>query len=302
MYLSNIKYLLIYFTLVITIFGNDIEKPEESCFTAYPNVLIRKTPSQTGEVVRKIENVSRVAIKSKSSNLERIQIRGQIVSSNWLKVDDGWIFGGLVKCIPKITFAFPILYHNDQLPFKPTNIKDWASITAYDGMYHRNLMSILLKREHDSIVDQSKETRTGYKIHANKSILLIKGIKVTEGSFPIIDRKIPYELEFGKSYTFKNGKDKYVLKSIGKYNNQILYNYKLILRKNDQEIVLDDRKSRFEKPILTFIGDIDGDGELDFLIDLRDHYNVSDGHLFISSEKINDFFVVPVASHWTTGC
>ncbi|EMO26640.1 hypothetical protein LEP1GSC170_5791 [Leptospira interrogans serovar Bataviae str. HAI135] len=54
--------------------------------------------------------------------------------------------------------------------------------------------------------------------------------------------------------------------------------------------------------ILVFAGDIDGDGELDFIFDLKDHYNVSNEHLYISSGKTNDFFVVPVASNWNTGC
>ncbi|EMJ94418.1 hypothetical protein LEP1GSC193_1133 [Leptospira alstonii serovar Pingchang str. 80-412] len=63
-------------------------------------------------------------------------------------------------------------------------------------------------------------------------------------------------------------------------------------------MVIDSREKRYEMTSLIFVGD----GELDFVFDLKDHYNVSNQHLYISSEKENDFFVVPVSANCTTGC
>lgn len=133
--------------------------------------------------------------------------------------------------------------------------------------------------------------------------MLIKGITFKKGNFTAIAKKVPLELEFGKSYHFTFEKDNYKITSKGKpAQSSGINSYQLILHKNNEEMLIDSRVYRIEKPILVFAGDIDGDGELDFIFDLKDHYNVSNEHLYISSEKINDFFIVPVAANWNTGC
>lgn len=53
---------------------------------------------------------------------------------------------------------------------------------------------------------------------------------------------------------------------------------------------------------LLWAGDLDGDGRLDLLIDLTDHYNVSAPTLLLSGSAHEDQMVRPVAAFRTTGC
>jgi len=53
---------------------------------------------------------------------------------------------------------------------------------------------------------------------------------------------------------------------------------------------------------LIWAGDLDGDGKLDFYVDLSDHYNVAHKRLFLSSQAEPGKLVKQVAEFVTTGC
>ncbi|MEI1279609.1 SH3 domain-containing protein [Leptospira venezuelensis] len=280
-------------------------EPKDSCFTIYPDVLVRSVPSQKGKIVRKIVESSLIHIEENdTSEISKIEIRSKLIEGNWLKISDGWIFSGLVKCIPRVVFSSPFLYHGGELPFDPNDQKDWIAIYNRNIFYSRELIQINVKRAYDAIIDENENVKTGYQVSAKGTpIVLVKGIPFKDGNFAVNKKSIPSSIELGKQYKFSFGKDNYVLKSSGlRVDSDKIRNYKLVLRKNDDEMIIDTQEERFEIPTLILVGDIDGDGELDFIFDLKNHYNVSEQHLYLSSEKENDFFVVPVSVHETTGC
>ncbi|WP_317732885.1 SH3 domain-containing protein [Leptospira kirschneri] len=301
----NIKYCFSSIGFLLFLIGSGLGSQEtKSCFTSYPEVIVRDSPSLSGKKVHIIKQSTPLEILERSSTLEETKIRNRKVQSDWVKVSDGWIFGGLIRCIPKIFFAHPISYHEKELPFSPSDPTDWIAIYLQQEGYLRKQISIDLKREYDAVVNENEKIKTGYKVNAiDNPIVLIKGITFKKGNFPAISKKVPLELEFGKSYNFTFRKDSYRITSKGKpVQSSGINDYQLILRKNEKEMIIDSLVYRTEKPILVFAGDIDGDGELDFIFDLKDHYNVSNEYLYISSEKINDFFIVPVAANRNTGC
>ena len=53
---------------------------------------------------------------------------------------------------------------------------------------------------------------------------------------------------------------------------------------------------------IIFSGDIDGDGLLDLVIDLSNHYNVSNPALFLSKPATSDNAVKLVGQHLRVGC
>lgn len=55
-------------------------------------------------------------------------------------------------------------------------------------------------------------------------------------------------------------------------------------------------------PTLHWAGDIDGDGKMDLLMDMTDHYNVRDMTLFLSTEAGADQPPKPCAAFRTVGC
>ncbi|MGJ4789464.1 SH3 domain-containing protein [Leptospira koniambonensis] len=300
----------LFFSICLTcLFAQDILglETKDSCFTIYPNVLVRSSPSQKGRIVRKIEQSTFIEIEEhNTSEISKIEIRNNSIEGNWVKVSDGWIFSGLIKCIPRIAFTFSSssVYHRDELPFKPDDLADWIAIYNRKGIYSRELIEIEVKREHDSVLDEKKSVKTGYRVSAKDDpVVLVKGISFKKGSYTINKKNLPSSIGLGEKYEFTFGNNKYVLKSSGEQiDSERVRNYKLTLKKNNNEMIIDSAEERYEVPSLVFAGDIDGDGELDFIFDLTGHYNLSDLYLYISSEKENDFFVVPVSNHLTRGC
>ncbi|EMJ65868.1 MULTISPECIES: hypothetical protein [Leptospira] len=306
----NLKRSFLFTVFLVFLTEGDLSSEEsKSCFTIYPDVLVRDSPSISGKVVRQIKEPLPVDVQEYTSTLDEIEIRNRKIQSSWAKLRDGWIFGGLIKCIPKVSFAQPTSYHGDELPFSPSLVKtDWIAIYNQKDGYLRKQIPISLKREHDPVVDEDKKIKTGYRIYATGDPqILIQGLTFKEGNFPAISKK-GMPLELNKSYQFTFGKNNYTIVSKGKRTAQStpLYsevkNYKLILYKNNEEMVINSLIIRHKIPLLVFAGDVDGDDELDFIFDLGNHYNVSSQYLYISSEKENDFFVVPVSVNSSSGC
>jgi len=55
-------------------------------------------------------------------------------------------------------------------------------------------------------------------------------------------------------------------------------------------------------PIVLWAGDLDGDGALDLVVELTDHYNVSRPTLFMSRRSIGCVVLEKIAEHVSTGC
>jgi hypothetical protein len=55
-------------------------------------------------------------------------------------------------------------------------------------------------------------------------------------------------------------------------------------------------------PKVIFAGDLDGDGALDLIFDITDHYNIARPTLFLSSGAQSDAFVREAARYESVGC
>lgn len=87
----------------------------------------------------------------------------------------------------------------------------------------------------------------------------------------------------------------------------------LVLQSGDQKQVLGTYQASYEKGEfvgvgqegeirLLWAGDLNGDGALDFIIDLTDHYNMSLPTLFLGTTKGAKDLASKVAQHKTLGC
>jgi hypothetical protein len=82
-----------------------------------------------------------------------------------------------------------------------------------------------------------------------------------------------------------------------------IQNYQLQLFSNQKKQTLVNRAADYDQTIrLLWAGDLDGDGKLDLLIDLSDHYNVREPTLFLSSKAKQGEFVKRYIFYRSTGC
>ncbi|MBI5473826.1 MAG: hypothetical protein HY961_15930 [Ignavibacteriae bacterium] len=90
----------------------------------------------------------------------------------------------------------------------------------------------------------------------------------------------------------------------GKEDKEVIENYKVILYSDQRrQTILNRARSYLDgSPTLRWAGDLDRDGRLDLLMDLTNHYNVSEPTLFLSSRAAANELVKKVASHRQVGC
>lgn len=86
--------------------------------------------------------------------------------------------------------------------------------------------------------------------------------------------------------------------------DQLYLQYKVTLRKHmaSQKLIQYDRIAPDGMPTLLWAGDLDRDNSLDFLMDITNHYNVSEYALFLSSLSDNGNLVRFSASVRHVGC
>jgi hypothetical protein len=96
----------------------------------------------------------------------------------------------------------------------------------------------------------------------------------------------------------------YLLSAGGKTSAETIEDYELKLSDRQTSQIITKRSSalRESMPILLWAGDLDGDGKLDLLIDMTDHYNVRQPTLFLSSRAKPGQLLEKVASYRKVGC
>ncbi len=86
----NIKYCFSSIGFVLFLIGSGLGSQEtKSCFTSYPEAIVRDSPSLSGKKVHIIKQSTPLEILERSSTLEETKIRNRKVQSDWVKISDG---------------------------------------------------------------------------------------------------------------------------------------------------------------------------------------------------------------------
>lgn len=208
-------------------------------------------------------------------------------------------------------------YHGFEI--EPIDNKDWYGLFKTDSGYVVESVNVLTEACRDVVLDNQGDT-TGVSlsiVHALKPIILIQSFKKLNTGFVPTTFSERSFLEPGKQ-VFLGGlerRDYYSMFALGEITDEgfrepgdlLILNYSLMLygRTNEtkkQIIVEFDRSSYDGLPSVLWSGDLDRDGKMDLLLDIRNHYNVTHYALYLSSEADDNNLVKLVAELFLRGC
>lgn len=186
----------------------------------------------------------------------------------------------------------------------------WYGLFKTDSGQVLEPVEIIAEAWHDAIVDEPGDT-TGISIrvkHALKPILLVQPqSKIRAG----LIRNIPNgsgQIEPGKLFSL----DGYYLTALGNLTDEgfrhpgdlLILDYRIKLFSGDKrQVLIEYAGSSYDGlPSVLWAGDLDGDGQLDLLLDIRNHYNVRHYALFLSSKAEGNELVKLVADLRLVGC
>lgn len=196
-------------------------------------------------------------------------------------------------------------YHVDEIDPSIRN-KKWMELIKIGNTYALVNSSILLSRVHDEILDEEFEM-TGWEVytaHADKSVLLIEKypfLKENQVNHVATDVEMGFNKE--KTYTYNNVK--YRLYSKGNQENETNFQLFVEAEKNGKKIttlLVSIPQMQDKQTMIYFIGDIDNDGRLDFIIDSSNHYNVQTMTLYLSQPTDAESLCIPVGQITSVGC
>ena len=262
-------------------------------------------------------------------NNKQVFIESSLVSSDTLKYVD--IFQSKIfDTIQFDTLIFPrddefianILYvstfHEDEVLENAEN-KNWFGLFTKNGKYYLRETKVHVSTVFDPIVDEdSTLNKTGKEVSINSpdtSLLLMGGLNFLKNR-----NIIAYSL--GKEYIYPGdsikfnflGKEYLLFATGGKIridndpNNFYVWNYKLYLSALKNGIKITDlivSTPQFDDVLMIeilFMGDIDGDGFLDFIIDTSADYNSTIPTLYLSIPADTNHLLKAVGSHISVGC
>ena len=201
-------------------------------------------------------------------------------------------------------------FHGDEVAAESGEI--WLGLYSTSDGYTLTPSRITVETVYDPFVDNAGE-KTGKVVSVEgqtRPLFLIKGLDAPKRKYITTLSAEGAILSPGKSLDLRlDGKSEYHLTAygegeIGPNGFTLLENYSLELSKGklSQELVAYS-STNGAIPTLLWAGDLDGDGQLDLVINATPHYTVySAPMLFLSSMAKDDNLVQRVAIFVATGC
>ena len=196
-------------------------------------------------------------------------------------------------------------YHGDEIS-TDIRMKKWMELIKIGNTYALVNSSLRLNRVHDEILDEDYEM-SGWEVktpHENNSVLLIEKYPfLKENEVKHIATNV--HIDFGQEQSYSYQDIKYRLFATGDKASDKNYRLYVEAEKNGEKRITllvaipqyDDKQT-----LIHFIGDIDNDGRLDFIIDCSSHYNAETLTLYLSQPTDAESLCVPVGQITSVGC
>ncbi len=197
--------------------------------------------------------------------------------------------------------------------------EDWYGLFQIGTVFVLESVAVQAKQCHDPIVDQPGDS-TGISVsvdHSEKPLVLVQCrgklkpgvVPTTSSDYTPIKPGMPVHL---KGYS---------LAALGEVTDEgfrhpgdlLILNYTLMLyrmpggsrgqQETKRQVLVQFERTAYDGlPTLLWAGDLDRDGQLDLLMDIRNHYAGRHYALFLSSEADNNDLVKLVADLRLSGC
>jgi hypothetical protein len=199
-------------------------------------------------------------------------------------------------------------FHHGEVPDNAQG--RWSALICDDSL-NCTTRSVLVttRKVHDEMVDEDENAKTGTEVAVVKDdgiVALVRGVNVQEGSIKTYFHGVS-NLESGSSLKVSARGIDYQLKVDGPRSSSdepLPKGSKLNLSSGSSTQELFGLPEGGNDPYISvlWIGDLDGDGIPDYLINASDHYNVSNIVLYLSTRaKIGQ--IVGHAAHFVSvGC
>lgn len=206
-------------------------------------------------------------------------------------------------------------YHGDEV-WANAEAGTWFGLFQNKAGFVIEKIKITATNVYDGIHDGDTTIKTGWEIstkNVNPNLLLMQGIELKEGLLKHVHISNSQLLP-GDSLVFEYGNTSYKLFATGTdildyeiSESRVVEDYRLFLTavKNGQEVTqLLVEHENFDDAMISiqFIGDIDGDGFPDLILDNSRHYNVDNPTLYLSKGSEDGHLLQIVGWHWSAGC
>jgi len=218
---------------------------------------------------------------SNTSRLKYSQNNSSKAASKELSKTSSTSNSGVIDILLPFTYR---LFEGDN-PTKKMN-KNWLDLYSVDGEYFIDNANYSIKKDKDEC--SGLDTRTIES--KRKTLLFINNANLLKGKIQSL--QISKDILFpDEQITFDFANKHYSLRAEGTQRDSTcsqycLSDYKIFIKVNDGPEQLILSADHFEDSIysLLFVGDIDGDGKLDFVFDTHQNYEVKSASLFLSSK------------------
>jgi len=203
----------------------------------------------------------------------------------------------------------PSVYHAEEVSAKVGKGQPWLGLfQTKAGKYELKQTKLVVTLVNDPIVDDKPEQKTGKKISIvgmGEPIVLVRGISgLKAGRVTGNDLKKEH-MPAGQTHELRLGAKVANLIVTGKKKDEdITRDYKVVLESGGvkQELYKRAELGSDGCPSLLWSGDLDGDGKIDLIMDMTDHYNVPKVTLLLSGKAKSGKLVEQVAFIEATGC
>ncbi len=203
-------------------------------------------------------------------------------------------------------------HHQDEVGLGARGI--WHALVVSGSESYLKQVNVTVKAVNDPM-DDDVNTLNGREVIADitpNPILLVRGDVFQSGNVDVLSWG-PLEIPLGKTVTMGSAEFSLQIRDSTIEQGQRQFKFGVLLRVGGVEqavatysaysdVGADFIPAAEHFPSLVWVGDLDGDQQVDFLLDTSDHYNVDEVTLFLSSQRSKGDLVKAVAFSRRVGC